>query len=129
MDQSEMQIMVASSQMILTHQAGMFSYADACRFAKLLRATQRPRVAFIDLAHTTETSTAALAKLIALRRFLLKAGGDLRICGLRGRAEAMYQIYRLSKLLPQAAPPRPPRTSFATGKALLSSKEIQSCRC
>ena len=121
--------MVASSQMILTHQAGRFSYADACRFAELLRATQRPRIAFIDLAQTTETSTAALAKLIALRRFLLKTGRDLRICGLRGRAEAMYQIYRLSKLLPQAAPPRQPGRYFATGKTLLSNKETQSCPC
>lgn len=55
----------------------------------------------IDLKATSETSTAALAKLVRLRSRLLNNGRDLFLYGLKGRANSMYEIYRMAKLLPK----------------------------
>lgn len=55
----------------------------------------------IDLKATSETSTAALAKLVRLRGQLLHNGRDLFVYGLKGRAKSMYEIYRMGKLLPR----------------------------
>jgi len=55
----------------------------------------------VDLKSASDATTAGLARLVLLRGRLLKAGRDLLIRGLTGRAEAMYQITRLQRVLPR----------------------------
>lgn len=56
----------------------------------------------IDLSKVEEITTAALARLVLLRRQLKKHGRDLKIVGLRSRAEKLFEINRLSGVLPRS---------------------------
>ena len=60
------------------------------------------------LEETSKTSTSALARLILFRRRLLRGGGDLRIAGLSGRTTNLYEICRMTRLLPRCQHPLPP---------------------
>ena len=91
--------MVAGNCTILRHESEEFSYEDACRVARGVL-EHHWEVLVIDLSHAVRTSTAALARLILLRRNLLQIDGDLRIVGLTGRARALYEINRMGHLLP-----------------------------
>jgi hypothetical protein len=59
------------------------------------------RVVVLDLRQTSETTTAALAALILLRRERIAVDGDLLILGLTGKAQYLYEILRLAKVLPR----------------------------
>jgi len=59
-----------------------------------------PRL-LIDLRAARHATTAALARLVMLRGRLLRAGRDMHIMGLVGRAEALYQITRMENILPR----------------------------
>ena len=93
--------MVAAEHFTISHGGARLSYADALRIARGVPRERPARVILIDLKQTTEATTAGLARLILLRRELIKAGRDLRIMGLRSRAEALYDICRMGKLLPR----------------------------
>lgn len=54
----------------------------------------------LDLKDTEDACTAAFARLVRLRRDLLKNGRDLRLRGLRDRTASIYQISRLNAVLP-----------------------------
>jgi hypothetical protein len=58
------------------------------------------RLIFLDFTNCSDTSTAALAQLVAIRRRLLHLGRDLVITGLHGRARGVYEINRLQAVLP-----------------------------
>ena len=91
--------MVAGNWTTVRHESEEFNYKDACQVAK--QALERHwEVLVVDLSSAVRTSTAALARLILLRRNLLQRGGDLRIVGLTGRARALYEINRMTHLLP-----------------------------
>jgi len=96
--------MVARSDVTIRHISTRLSYQDVGTIASCIAATSRPRTVRVLLEETNETSTAALARLVALRRHLRRSGGELRIVGLRGRAEALYEINRMSPLLPREGP-------------------------
>ena len=93
--------MVAGSVWAVRFRDRHLSYGDACAIARRVFAAGSWRPVHLHLTETTATSTAALARLILLRRELLGRGGDLRLVGLKGRAEALYEINRLDKLLPR----------------------------
>ena len=93
--------MVAGNVMTIRHEASSLSYRDVVQIAlKIRRCSESLRTVVVDLANTSETSTAALAKLILLRRCLMRSGRDLYVSGLVGQAGAMYMVYRLAELLP-----------------------------
>jgi len=92
--------MVAGSVWAVRFRDRHLSYGDACAIARRVFADGSWRPVHIHLTETTATSTAALARLILLRRELLQRGGDLRLVGLRGRARALYEISRLGNVLP-----------------------------
>ena len=96
--------MVAANWLTVRYEGESFTYDDACRLAARLAASGCRPVA-IRFEGTTRTSTAALARLIVLRRRLLRMGQDLRIAGLRGQADGVYQIGRMSQILPRIALP------------------------
>ena len=107
--------MPADDVFLIRHDSARFTYDDADRAARCARQTaggqarQPPggqaqaagRTVVIDLAATTQTSTGALARLVALRGWLLRHGQDLRMRGPRGPAKGLYEISGLATALPQ----------------------------
>jgi hypothetical protein len=82
--------------------AGRFSHTEACRIADLALGQGRARTVIIDLKHVVDATTSAFARLVLLRRLLLRTGRDLRLTNLRDRAASLYQINRLGTVLPCA---------------------------
>ncbi len=70
---------------------------------RALRARDVSRV-IIDLINVHEVTSSAFARLVLLRRELLRRGQDLRITGMHGRAARLYEIMRLARVLPQESP-------------------------
>ncbi len=54
----------------------------------------------VDLTAAHDATTSAFARLVLLRRHLLHAGRDLRLTGLSDRAARLYEVSRLSSVLP-----------------------------
>lgn len=78
----------------LTHQ-------DVLDLGNRVRREARRKVIVLDLRATEQTTTAALAALILLRRRQIANGGDLLLLGLSGKAHYLYEILRLSNILPR----------------------------
>ncbi len=85
--------------------ASRFSHEEAHAISKWALGRDRSRTVVIDLSHADDASTAAFATLVVLRRRLLSKGRDLRVAGLRDRAQWVYTISRLNDVLPQQTPP------------------------
>ncbi|MHC4983387.1 MAG: STAS domain-containing protein [Planctomycetota bacterium] len=93
--------MISERTITIRPRGGRLSYRDADELARRALDGGKCRNILIDLEQTTDTTPAALARLVSLRGRLLKIGGDLHIFGLRGRAKDVYDICRLGELLPQ----------------------------
>lgn len=89
-------------QLAIVHGAGHFSHSDACRIADLVLGQGRAATVVIDLKNAVEATTSAFARLVLVRRLLLKTGRDLRLTNLRDRAASLYQVNRLARVLPCA---------------------------
>ncbi len=97
--------MVAPNQAAVIHYSGPYlSHADASDIARVAMTAPAGQVVHLCLNGAADTSTAALARLIVLRRNLLSHGSDLRIVGLNGRARHLYDVNRLSSVLPATEP-------------------------
>jgi len=115
--------MVAQNCTVLRPACRFLSYAEASALAGRALADPLARIVLLDLSAVQETTTAALARLIVLRQLLLRAGRDLHVTGLAGRAENLYRVCRLEGALPRGGalggfpcetdanprPPSPPR--------------------
>lgn len=64
------------------------------------RGRARASVVVIDLKNADDATTSAFARLVLLRRLLLKTGRDLRLTNLHDRAKSLYHINRLGHVLP-----------------------------
>ena len=93
--------MVAEDQVTIRFEGSRLSYLDACQVAEQAGSSDGIRMVVLDLERTSETNTAALAKLVVLRIELLGSGRDLRIRGLSGRANGLYELNRMTSLLPR----------------------------
>ena len=93
--------MVAEASVTVTFAGAHLSYQDACAIAEKADSIPAAGVVHLDLAGTSDTTTAALARLIVLRSRFLRTGRDVRLAGLSGRARAIYDICRMGCLLPQ----------------------------
>ena len=91
-----------SQDLAIVHAGGQFSHSDACRIADLVLGQGRARTVVIDLKNAVEATTSAFARLVLLRRLLLRTGRDLRLTNLRERAASLYQVNRLGRVLPCA---------------------------
>jgi anti-anti-sigma regulatory factor len=78
-----------------------FSYAEACRVVGQALSEHAKRV-IIDLGGAEDATTSAFAQLILLRRTLLRVGRDLCVTGLRDRTAGVFEVNRLSAVLPPA---------------------------
>ena len=92
--------MVAGNWEMIGHNSERFNYDDACRMANIAHETKANCIV-INLDRTNWTTTAALARLVLLRRKLLFQGRDLRIVGLHNRANGLYEVTRMTNLLPR----------------------------
>ena len=93
--------MVATETLTTQHAAKRLSYADVERIARQVAGSDARGVVLIDLENISETTTAALARLILLRCRLIRSGRDLRLIGLTGQAERLYRLCRIVPLLPK----------------------------
>lgn len=85
----------------IIHQEAALSHADACRLADwALGCAERARTVVIDLHRALDAETAAFARLVLLRRALLRRGRDLKLTGLRDRTAMLYEVNRLESVLP-----------------------------
>lgn len=91
--------MVAGAETTIRHGGRCLAYSDVRRIETTITGGREQTVC-IDLEQTEEATTAALARLVVVRRDLLKSGRDLRILGLHGHAMNLYQINRMGSLLP-----------------------------
>ena len=105
--------MVVDGGLTITYRGRQFLYDDACKIAERAKATTDNKITCIKLEGVTDTTTAALARLILLRRDLLESGRDLRIVGLSGHARVLYEISKLETVLPQ----RSSKTRAAPGRS------------
>jgi MFS superfamily sulfate permease-like transporter len=90
-------------QISIVPSSDSFSHSEACEIADVAlssRALGRRTVVIVDLKNAVEATTSAFARLVLLRRLLLKTGRDLRLINLRDRAMSLYQINRLGGVLP-----------------------------
>ncbi len=94
---------------VLTIQANQatLDYYEASRIADLLKNRPSSGLVVVDLSSATEATTAAFARLVLLRRTLLRRGADIRIRGLHDRPRNLYEICRLEKILPTADEDQP----------------------
>ncbi len=76
-------------------------HADVLELGREMLSKATGRVVVLDLRKTRNTTTAALAGLIQLRHRQIQAGGDLLLLGLNGKAQYLYEILRLAKILPR----------------------------
>jgi len=86
---------------LITVHASHFSHAVADEIAKWVLRRETAKTVVIDLSQASDASTAAFARLVLLRRHLLRRGRDVMVCGLRDRAQWVYVISRLTTVLPQ----------------------------
>ncbi len=85
----------------IRHPTECLGAEDACEIARRAWRDDQHTMILVVLARATDATTAGLARLVLLRGRLLKAGRDLYIRGLTGRADAMYRISRLQRVLPR----------------------------
>jgi|ETNmetMinimDraft_26_1059896.scaffolds.fasta_scaffold280318_2 ABC-type transporter Mla MlaB component len=97
--------MVGDGRLTIVYKGRQFLYNDACEIAERIAATTGKKMTHIRLQGVTDTTTAALARLILLRLDLMKSGRDLQIAGLRSRAKALYEIDKLEGVLPRFRSP------------------------
>ena len=79
---------------------GPLSHQEACRIANVAMEDGRAQTIIVDLKNVLDATTSAFARLVVLRRLLLRNGRDLRLINLGSRAASLYQINRLAGVLP-----------------------------
>jgi ABC-type transporter Mla MlaB component len=77
-----------------------FTHPEAYGIFQLVLDAPRWRSVTIDLSQAEEATTSAFARLVLLRRELLRRGCDLRLVGLRDRVQKLYKVNRLDDVLP-----------------------------
>lgn len=94
--------MVAGETMKVRGAGQLLSYAEATDIARRVRADGLAKSVLLDLEPVSRTTTAALARLVLLRRRMLAVGGDLHVLPPHGRARSVYEVCHFEPLLPQA---------------------------
>jgi anti-anti-sigma regulatory factor len=88
------------SMLSLVADSPRLTHSGAEALCQKIREAGSPRVIVVDLRKVEDITTAALAKLVLLRRELLRDGRDLRLKGLHSRAASVWRISKLSSVLP-----------------------------
>jgi anti-anti-sigma regulatory factor len=94
-------LQVRHAQIKLAPEGRCLSHKEVCRLVDEAMNRAAKRVV-IDLANVEEATTSAFAQLVLLRRSLLAIGRDLCLTGLHDRAAGLFEVNRLSAVLPTA---------------------------
>jgi hypothetical protein len=92
--------MAAQKRCMITIDDEVLSYDRTDRLAHHIHNQRDDGIVIIDLARVNETTTAAFARLLLMRRELLARNRDLRLANLRGRARHLYRVLRIAPALP-----------------------------
>ncbi len=90
--------MVAGPVIKVPRDKKSLSYADVRRLESSILGNGR--IVLLDFACVEDASTAALARLVVVRREMLRSGCDLHILHLHGHARSVYEVARMDRLLP-----------------------------
>lgn len=85
----------------IVHEAKEFSHEHADHLSRLASGRRNAKWVVIDLSKVEQATTSAFARLVLLRRSLLKEGRDLRLANLRDRAAGLFEVNRLDAVLPR----------------------------
>jgi ABC-type transporter Mla MlaB component len=94
----------------ILHRSDFFAHENALSLTDWALNRSDAEVVVIDLSRVVDTSTAALAALILLRRTLMGRARDLH---LSGRPLQLYQVNRLDTVLPRVDAEAEPRLMLA----------------
>lgn len=89
-------------QTTIVFDADAFLHEHADQLSRWVSRQNAAKKIIIDLTRAEHASTSAFARLVLLRRALLKVGRDLRLINLRAQALGLYQVNRLADVLPSA---------------------------
>ena len=87
-------------QTTIVPEAAAFSHADADQVSHLATCGSSAKRIVIDMVRAHEATTSAFARLVLLRKSLLKVGRDLRLTNLHDQTASLYEIIRLREVLP-----------------------------
>ena len=87
-------------QTTIVTETSAFSHADADRVSHLATSGSTAKRIVLDMARVQEATTSAFARLVLLRKSLLKVGRDLRLTNLHDQAASLYEIIRMREVLP-----------------------------
>lgn len=90
--------MVASKSMVFSATIRL-THEEACRLSDRAVASGA-RSIIIDLSRVVDATTAAFARLVLLRRELLRVGRDVRLAGLHDQPAKLFEVHRLEGVLP-----------------------------
>jgi anti-anti-sigma regulatory factor len=100
---------MVSSLSVILRAGERLSHAEAARLSELAQHSSAQRI-LIDMSRVLEATTAALARLVLLRRELLQRGCDMRLAALRGQPAKLVEVHRLDAVLPSIKDlPTPPQ--------------------
>lgn len=91
---------VSSRTTAVTASSRQLSHQDADELCNRIRSARPSRTVVLDMKDIDDASTAGFARLVLLRRELLRDGRDLRLKGLHSRAASIWRISRLDTILP-----------------------------
>ena len=89
-------------QVKLAPSGRVFSHAEATRLFSQALSHREAQQVVIDLRGAEDATTSAFAKLVLLRRLLLRCGRDLCLTNLHDRAAGLFEVNRLGDVLPIA---------------------------
>ena len=92
--------MTHPQELAIVLKSEQLSHTEACRISQIALTIAHVKTVIIDLTRAADATTSAFARLVLLRQALLRAGRDLRLKGLRDCAASLYEINRLTGVLP-----------------------------
>jgi anti-anti-sigma regulatory factor len=84
-------------------QTSRLTHREAFRLSNYVLRSKQAQTMILDFSSVEEITTSAFARLVLLRRELLRRGRDLRLTGLHERVARLYEFNRLDAVLPLVA--------------------------
>lgn len=88
---------MASKDVVIKCDSQILDYFQLEKWQKMINGQRRVNVWF-DLASVKKMTTAAFAKLLAIKIDLMRTGGNLQVRGLQGQPRALCRILKLCEV-------------------------------
>jgi anti-anti-sigma regulatory factor len=90
---------MVTPESIVIRPAVKLCHDEASRLAALVSRTKAKTI-ILDMTGVTEATTPGLARLVLIRRSLLRSKRDFRLAGLNGQPARLLEVHRLQEILP-----------------------------